>query len=260
MSGCEVAIAGYGLWLPHHASAAAWAARTPAAEECKPVGLAFDKVNRRRASPFGRAIGDAAEEAMAMAGVDAASTAIVVGSSIGEAATMIGLLDTMWRTREPMSPAAFTVSVHNAASGILSISKKNTGYVTSLAADHDTPAAALLEGVGLVAAGHPAVLVVCADEASPRHLLADAAHWDQLAAAVVLVPAGAGPGRVRLVMPEAGPATVAPPEFGGLCGRNPQVGLADLVDAVMRGASGVLRLDRGDGRGLRAGLLPGRPA
>lgn len=254
-----VAIAGYGLWLPDYPTAAAWAARTRTEGGCKPVGLAYDKINRRRASPFGRAIGDAAEEALLMAAADPATTAIVVGSSIGEAATMIGLLDTMWRTKEPMSPASFTVSVHNAASGILSISKKNTGYVTSLAADHDTPAAALLEGIGLVACGRRA-LVVCADEASPRSLLADARHWDQLAAAVVLAPVAEAPHAMRLSLAAAGTATLAPGDFGELLGNSPQTGMADLVDAVVRGAAGTLRLDRGEGRGAIARLVPGNGA
>ena len=72
---------------------------------------------------------------MTAAGVDPSKAPTIVGSAIGEAATMIGLLDQMWRRHEPMSPAEFTVSVHNAASGLISICNKNRGMTTSLAAD-----------------------------------------------------------------------------------------------------------------------------
>lgn len=253
----SVAVTGVGLWSPHFASATAWVEGGRSDEPIKPVGLAFDRRNRRRVSGLGRAIGDAVEEAMVAAGVDPVTTPVIVGSAIGEASTMIGLLDQMWRTREPMSPAAFTVSVHNAASGMISISKKNVGFTTSIAADHDTPAAALLEGAALVASTGGPVAVVCADEASPRSLLhRTARHWDMLAAAVVLAPASARPQLCELDLAAAAPATIRAadrePELVG----NPQVGMLDLVDAVVRGERGTVALDRGEGRGFCAGIRP----
>jgi len=246
----KVAITGVGLWTPHCRSAAAWAAGERSAQEQKPVGIAYDKRNRRRVSALGRAIGDAVEEAMLEAALDPVTTPVIVGSSIGEASTMIGLLDQMWRTKEPMSPAAFSVSVHNAASGMLSISKKNVGFTTSIAADHDTPAAGLIEGIGLVATTGAPVAVVCADEASPRSLLRRAArHWDMLAAAVVLAPADAGRGRATLSLPAVGLAATAGGEVDDTLIANPQVGLLDLVVAVLGGEDRAVALDRGAGRG-----------
>lgn len=258
-AGVTVAITGLGLWMPGYPTAVAWQQRQRDDAARKAVGLAFDRVNRRRASGLSRAIADAVEQAVVAAGDDPATVPVVVGSSIGEASTMIGLLDRMWRTTEPMSPAAFTVSVHNAASGLLSIAKKNVGFTTSLAADHDTPAAALLEGIGLVATGHRAVVVVCADEASPRSLLVQAAHWDLVAAAVVLAPAGAAGALTRLTMPAVGPSTVAAAALEDGMAHNPQVGLLDLVDAVQRGASGTIALDRGEGSGYMASLAARAP-
>ena len=41
----------------------------------------------------------------------------------------------------------FAVSVHNAASGLVSISTKNRAFTTSVAADYDTPAMALMEAI-----------------------------------------------------------------------------------------------------------------
>ena len=248
-----VAGTGVGLWLPDYPCAEAWRTRTPLPpdEPQKPKGAAFDRVNRRRASTMGRALGDAVGEAMAMAGVDPAQVPTVIGSAIGEASAMIGLLEQMWRTKEPMSPAVFTVSVHNAASGLLSISMKNRGFTTSIAADYDTPAAALLEAIGLIAAGHDAVVVACADEGSPRSLLAHAPHWDMLAAAVVLARAGAPNAIGQLAMANGLEPTLPPAALADGVGHNPQAGFADLVDTALRRASGVLALDRGHGRGYR---------
>ena len=256
MSAPTVHVAGLGLWMPRHPSAAAWAARSSEANEepQKPKGEAFDRINRRRASQMGRAIGDAVSEAMEQASVDPRTTPVIVGSSIGEASAMIGLLDQMWRSDEPMSPAVFTVSVHNAASGLLSISMKNKGYTTSIAADYDTPAAALLEGIGLLATGHDAVCCVCADEDSPRSLLEHAPHWDMLAGAVVLTRADAPGEKAQLTVDVGGEADLAPAELADAFGHNPQVGILDLIDAVQRGATGALRLDRGKGRGYLAHL------
>lgn len=256
----RVAVTGVGLYLPGYPNAAAWAERTPlpAEEPQKPGGLAFDRVNRRRASKMGRAIGDAVAEAMLAAGVDGRTTPVIVGSSIGEAGAMIGLLDQMWREQEPMSPAVFTVSVHNAASGLLSISMKNKGFTTSIAADYDTPAATLMEGIGLIATGHDAVVCVCADEDSPRSLLEHAPHWDMLTSAVVLQRADVDSALSHLSIDECSDdrsnITLEPAALPEAVSHNPQVGMTDLVDAIQLQHSGVLALDRGKGRGYRVTL------
>lgn len=256
----RVAVTGVGLFLPGFPNATAWAEKNelPADDPRKPGGLAFDRVNRRRASQMGRAIADCVAEAMAAAGVDGVTTPVIVGSSIGEAGAMLGLLDKMWREQEPMSPAVFTVSVHNAASGLLSISMKNKGYTTSIAADYDTPAATLFEGIGLLATGAAAVVCVCADEASPRSLLEHAPHWDMLSAAVVLQPEGAANALAHLTVDACGDdrsdITVASADLAEGFAHSPQVGMMDLVDAIQRGQSGKLALDRGTGRGYRVTL------
>ena len=80
----RVAVTGLGMFLPGYPNATAWAERNelPEDEPRKPGGLAFDRVNRRRASQMGRAIGDAVAEAMAAAEVDGVTTPVIVGSSI----------------------------------------------------------------------------------------------------------------------------------------------------------------------------------
>jgi len=249
-----VAVLGLGLWMPGYPSVAAWAGAMPEADADKPQGRGLDPANRRRAGVLGRAIADASAQAMQEADVDPSTVATIVGSSIGEAATMIGLLDQMWRTKTPMSPAAFTVSVHNASSGLLSISSKNQGYATSLAADEDTPGMALLEAVGLALRGDP-VLVACGDEAAPRSLVKNAPHWEILAGAVVLAPLDyERPRHARLSVLAGEQATLRPAALDQDLARNPQAGLIDLVDAILRREPGRVRLDRGKGRGWLAEL------
>ncbi len=254
MTGPWVSIKGLGLWAPGFPSMSAWAGGVADAAQPAPVGAAFGRANRRRAGALGRAIADAASEAMTEAQVDPAVVPIVVGSSVGEAVTMIGLLDQLWRTKEPMSPAAFTTSVHNAASGLLSISHGNRGFTTSLAADDDTPAAALLEAIGLVATRGGPVVVVCADEAVPESLVGDNPRWCLLAAAVVLAPLGDDARCARVAVESGPPADLAPASVGDALRHNPQVGLLDLVDAVLRERPGRVALDRGGGRGYVAHL------
>ena len=256
----RVAVTGVGLFLPGYPNATAWTQKQelPEDDPRKPGGLAFDRINRRRASQMGRAIGDAVAEAMAQASVDGVTTPVIVGSSIGEASAMLDLLDKMWREAEPMSPAVFTVSVHNAASGLLSISMKNKGYTTSIAADNDTPAATLLEGIGLLATGTDAVCCVCADEASPRRLLERAQNWDMLSSAVVLQPAGTANALAHLTVDncsdDRGNITIGPAEIASGFANSPQIGMTDLVDAILHEREGVLALDRGNGRGYRVTL------
>ncbi len=252
-----VAIAGLGFWATGFPSVGAWANGTPDAEATKPMGKALDRVNRRRAGPLGRALADVVAEAIAHAGVDMAKVPTVIGSSIGEAATMIGLLDELWRHGNPMSPADFTMSVHNAASGLISIANKNRGMATSLAADEDTPAAALLEGIGLVLTRDTAVVVACADEPAPPTLVQHAPPWAMLASAVVLVPLSSTTKQLATLRIVAGqPPTIARGKFSQVLVDNPQWGLAALVDAVQRGVTGVLALDRGTGRGYGAQVGP----
>ena len=251
-----VAIGGVGLWMPGYGSAAAWTQRAHDPEEQRPTGRALARGHRRRAGTLARALADASAEAMEAAEVDPASVKTITGSAIGEGQTMIGLLEQMW-TEEPMSPAAFTVSVHNAASGLISISNQNRGFVTSIAADYDTPAAALFEGIGLVLSEGEPVTIACADEDLPISLVSETEPWQTLAAAVVLVPLEADlPKRARLTLATGATEMLEPASIPDELARNPQAGLLDLVDAVLRGESGWVRLDRGRGPGHAAHVEP----
>ena len=254
-SSTTVAIAGLGLWFPGFTSAAAWAAGERAPELPPPTGNAFDRRNKRRTRVFARALGDSAMESLTASGADRSLAPIVVGASIGESSTLVSLLEQMCRTNGPMSPADFTISVHNAAAGLLSISSNNRGFCTSIAADQNTPAASLLEGIGLVLQRGEPVLVVCCDEAAPKFLIEQAECWELLAGAVVLAPVdSSSPCLAHLEILRTGEATLAPAAVQTDLALNPQIGMLDLITAVQTGEPGTVALDRGHGSGYLAAL------
>ncbi len=265
-AGHAVRIAGLGYWSTGYAGLDAWRTGTADAELVRPAATSLKPRDRRRASFLGRALADASFEALSNTpasrspGAEAVSPAevhLVVGSAIAEAATLLGMLEQTMRYAEPLSPAAFTMSVHNASSGLMSISYGNRGFATSLAADADTPAACLMEGIGLALTSDLPVLVACGDEASPDGLVPESERWDLLAAALVLLPPGhPAPGLATLRVQRSEAITLEPAAFDERVARNPQVGLADLVMAVLEGREGALALDRGDGRGYSAVLAP----
>lgn len=252
MSG-GVAVVGWSAFVPGFASVTDWLAGRASAEHAAPVGALVPLRDRRRASPLSRALADAYAGAVERAGFEPAQVASVFGSALGEVSTMIGLLDQMWSEGTPLSPMKFATSVHNAAAGVISIATANRGFTTSLGADYDTPAMALVEGLGWASSRGEPVVVCCGDEAPPDDLVPGQRGWSLLAVAVALCPLEqAPPGAPVLdrLAPLARSAPVfAPPQTDAVLGRNPSVGLFDLVVALERGIDGVVPLDRGDGRG-----------
>jgi Beta-ketoacyl synthase, N-terminal domain len=250
----RVAVAGLGVSIPGFPSVASFMAREPQGME-PPPGTLLDKHSRRRASDLTKALADAYGEALAHAQLPPTTVASVFGSALGEVSTMISLLDQMWRETGALSPMRFATSVHNAAAGVVSIGTKNTGFTTSLGADYDTPAMALMEAMGIALASGEPVVVACGDEAAPSDLVGGAIGWGALCAAVALVPDEGAPGEwLRISAPEIMPASLPAPALPAPLASNPNAGLLDLIDAVTRGLTGTLRLDRGRGRGFAVTL------
>lgn len=257
----NVAVVGWGVFVPGFATLADWLAGRASALHAAPVGAIVPLRDRRRASPLSRALADAHGGAVARAGFDPSQVASVFGSALGEVSTMIGLLDQMWSEGTPLSPMKFATSVHNAAAGVISIATANRGFTTSLGADYDTPAMGLFEGIAFVASRGEPVVVCCGDEAPPDDLVPGQQGWSLLSVAIALCPlerARAG----APVLSDLGPGegSFAPPRTDVALGRNPCVGLFDLVVALERGIEGTVRLDRGAGRGYSVHVRPARSA
>lgn len=68
---------------------------------------------------------------------------------------------------EPLSPTTFSLSVHNAVAGLLSIARDNRSRATAMAAGLDTLALALVEGAMLLAEGTRNVVVTYVEDSVP---------------------------------------------------------------------------------------------
>lgn len=257
MGSDEVVVLGCGAFVPGFADLPGFARGEPAAERETPLAALVPLRQRRRASLLSKAFADAYGEVLERTGLEPKAVASVFGSALGEASTMIHLLDQMWLEAGALSPMRFTTSVHNAASGMVSIATENRGLTTSLGADFDTSAMALLEGMGIALSQRTPVIVCCADEAPPKGLVKGSGKggWGLLSVSMAIGPPDVpGSPLARLSGVSLEEATLRPAPVAEAIGANPIVGLLDLALAVHAGSTGRIRLDRGDGRGFSVRL------
>lgn len=91
----------------------------------------------------------------------------IFASRHGELHRTIGLLDNLIE-QEPLSPTAFSQSVHNTASGIYSILRKYQSPSTSIVAGEETLFQALIEAYGQLHEDPSPLLLVFGDEPVPE--------------------------------------------------------------------------------------------
>jgi hypothetical protein len=107
---------------------------------------------------------EAHDQARQVAGIPS-----IFASSFGEMETTLKLLDQM--DEEPrLSPIRFQASVHNTASGLISLEKGNRAFTTALAAGEATFAMALLEAQTWLSCHGGQILVLVAEEELPIRL------------------------------------------------------------------------------------------
>ncbi len=97
---------------------------------------------------------------------DGAQCPIVFASRRGDISRSLQLLHQL-ATGEPLSPAAFSTSVHNAIGALYSIATAHTGPYTAISAGEETVEAAFVEALGQLIDGEPEVLLVYYDEPMP---------------------------------------------------------------------------------------------
>lgn len=125
-------------------------------------GTELPSLLRRRISTIGQEVFRAA-----YAIGELRNTRFVFCSRYGELDRTLRILQSTCGS-EPVSPADFSLSVHNALAGLLSIASKNTAAHTAIAAGADTFACGLLESVTLLNDGsNTSVLMAYFDDALP---------------------------------------------------------------------------------------------
>jgi hypothetical protein len=180
-------VAAHAAWAPGRETAAAWLAwagvapgaaaiTATAAGNNEPALPAMPAMLRRRASPTGKMALQAAYaalEALDLHGADAPDDAslqhdipTIFCSRHGECGRSVELLSDLAR-QLPLSPTAFSLSVHNATGGLFSIARRDHGNSLALAAGRSSVEHGAIEACGLLADGAAAVLLIVTDGPLP---------------------------------------------------------------------------------------------
>lgn len=185
----ELAVSCWSAWapgLPDRASWDAWASGEREISGAVDPDVSFVRpLLRRRLSPLNRM---AFHVATACLSGDQ-SPFCVFCSRYGEYARAFEILNSM-AEGEPVSPNAFSLSVHNTVSSLFSISRQDRTHSTAIAAGEATLEAGFLEACGLLAeAPEASALLVYYDEPLPAFYAdqADAVDAIEVSAALALL-------------------------------------------------------------------------
>lgn len=187
-------------------------------------------------------------QALRAAGVGRSAIPIVFGSAWGEIHIALQQLDMMLTDDGHVSPVVFKNSVHNTATGVLSIASENESMSTAIAAGRLTTAYALLEAQMQLEEGHEHVLVIVGDESLPVSLR-HTSSAPSLAVACVLTRQWSPSAKALLGPVEASTAgirlpAVHRPELVD----SPVRWAYDLLEYLFRGARGRLEIGADEGR------------
>ena len=158
-----------------------WKVWLPAQKDEQPDVSVIPPLLRRRLSPLARA---AMSVVMPLAEKHGAMPFIYV-SRHGDLNRTFGLLEDIAKG-EPLSPTAFSLSVHNATAGLFSIQQDLTKNVTAISAGRHDVVPALLESLGQCNINEPKVLCVFCDEPPPA-IYAEQIHQPERPFALALV-------------------------------------------------------------------------
>lgn len=186
-------IAKYAAWAPGVDSAPAWQAWAraphPFAASGEPKVAQMPPMLRRRAGFLGKMALEVAYQCMdGRTGVPT-----VFCSRHGEVERSVALIGDLVQG-EPLSPTGFGLAVHNASAGLFSIARADQANHLALAAGGSSVEHAVIEACGLLADGHPEVLLVVYDNCLPALFLEFAECQEQPHAwAWLMVAAAADP-------------------------------------------------------------------
>ncbi|EIM00800.1 beta-ketoacyl synthase chain length factor [Rhodanobacter denitrificans] len=257
MSTLRLCVEGVGLWSPPLADFAALrallAGTTPPAPPPRPAAATLPPNERRRAPESVLLAIEAAGQALAMSGRDAATLACVFASSHGDQAITDYMCTTLARAPAELSPTRFHNSVHNAAVGYWTIATGCHAPSTAICAQHASFGAGLLEAASQVLAEQRPVLLVCSDTAGSGPLNEVTACHQPFGCALVLAP-HAGPAtlaRLDLTLQSGtAPDPPLPEPLASWRAGNPSAASLPLL-ALLAGGGGHCRLAAAATLGLR---------
>jgi hypothetical protein len=157
----EFTIAGWSSWRPDEPGAVP--AEQLAAGDVPPMV-------RRRFSLLTKMVLETGAAALRAAGLSPTQAGKVFASRHGEIQTLSGLFGDL-AEGAPLSPTAFSTSVHHSAAGYLGIVYGNTFPSRAVSAGDASFAAGLLEAFGMIRRHGIPVLLVFADGAFPERFL-----------------------------------------------------------------------------------------
>ena len=136
------------------------------ATDSKPEFPAIKRIPAMLRRRFGLLGKCAAQASMDLLESQESEVPIVFASRHGDTALSLSLLKGIG-LEQAMSPTDFSLAVHNAVSGLMSIARKDTSPVTAIAASHDLLLQALFESLGLLQ-DSPRVLCIVYDVPLPE--------------------------------------------------------------------------------------------
>lgn len=150
----------------------------------KPAGKAIPSMLRRRLNLLGRAVCDMLSD------LDPDADSVVLHASRhGDGERTLEMLYGL-NEGEPLSPARFGLSVHNAIAGVYSIASGNRRSQQAIAASGGEWAALIAEARGYLADTHSSVVVVFSDQPVPLRF---AAYAPESCSAAVALRIGQAP-------------------------------------------------------------------
>ena len=241
-------LCGFGFWMPGYTDAGAWLGGAAFSEEAaKPKAALLASRLRRRTAPLTKMSIDVIQAAAAEANADLAEATLVLSSGWGEMETTIALLGQLAEAEPQLSPTLFHNSVHNTATGYLSIAVGNRHGSTAIGAGGEGLASAMVEAFCSLAGAEGDVIVAVADEAIPAPF--DGAGGEPIAVGLCLRPHDAPGGIVcelsRGSLAESSVDRSVPDSLRA----NPSASVVPLCRALVAGGRQRIPLSPGVGEG-----------